>query len=287
MKRRRFQEKGAQGVFLLCASISVIAVLLIAAFILLRGLPVIIKVGPWQFITGTEWEPNAEVFGIAPMIVASLISGVLAVLIGACIGVLAAVFLARVAPGRVARAVRPAIDLLAGIPSVIYGFFGMMLIVPLVRNLFGGPGNSMLAAVIILSVMVLPTIVSIAEDALRAVPREYTEGSLALGASPMQTTFKVVLPAARSGIMAGVVLGAGRAIGETMAVLLVAGNRPSMPASLIDPVRTLTANVAMEMSYASGMHQDALFGTGVVLFIFIMLLNFVMRMLSRKQVDAV
>lgn len=282
MNGARIREKSAEGVFALCASVSVLAVALISVFIFLRGVPAMVQIGLFNFLFGMEWQPTADIYGILPMIVASLLAGVLSVALGTAIGLMTAIFMAELAPEWMNRILRPAIDLLAGIPSVVYGFFGLTVLVPFISERLGGPGNSLLAVVLILGVMVLPTIVSICQDAIRAVPKEYTEGSLALGASKIQTIFKVVVPAAKSGILAGVVLGAGRAIGETMAVLLVAGNRPRMPKSLLSPVRTLTGNVAMEMSYASGLHQDALFATGVVLFVFIMILNFAVRALTRK-----
>lgn len=296
----RILEKGAHGVFLLCASLAVMAVALISGFILYRGMPAMFTIGIPQFLFGAEWQPTADIFGIWPMIVASILVSFISVAVGSIIGVMTAVFIAEIAPKRLARAIRPAVDLLAGIPSVVYGLFGMTVIVPAIRNAFGGviAGNSLLAAAVVLSIMVLPTIVSICEDTLRSVPKEYREGSLAMGASRIQTIFKVTLPAAKNGILAGVVLGAGRAIGEATAVLMVSGNRSRLPAAivpgdpstwfawLLSPVRTLTGNVAQEMSYSSGLHQDALFATGVVLFIFIMGLNLVLRMLSRSRREA-
>lgn len=296
----RFWERGAQGMFLLCASLSVLAVALISGFILYRGMPAMFTIGIPQFLFGSEWQPTADIFGILPMIVASILVSFLAVVCGSVIGLMTAVFIAEVAPKRLAKALRPAVDLLAGIPSVVYGLFGMTVIVPAIRNAFGGviAGNSLLAAAIVLAIMVLPTIVSICEDALRSVPSEYREGSLAMGASRIQTIFKVTIPAAKNGVFAGIVLGAGRAIGEATAVLMVSGNRARMPAAivpgdpstwfewLLSPVRTLTGNVAQEMSYSSGLHQDALFATGVVLFIFIMALNLALRAFSRSRREA-
>ncbi len=280
---RKLTERVTAALFLTCAGIAVLAVALISLFIFLRGGPVIAEIGLGKFLFGTTWQPSADIYGIWPMIVASILSGLMAVTLGAAIGLLTAVFLVEIATGPWQSLLRPAIDLLAGVPSVVYGFFGLTTVVPLIRVLFGGPGNSLLAAVIILTIMVLPTITSIAVEALKAVPNDYREASLALGATKMQTIFRVLFPAARPGILAGVLLGTGRAIGETMAVLLVAGNRPRLPSSLIDPVRTLTGNIAYEMAYASGMHQDALFATGVVLFIFIMLLNLLVRFVVRER----
>lgn len=296
----RLMERGAQGVFLLCASISVLAVALISGFILYRGMPAMFTIGIPQFLFGSEWQPTAGIFGIAPMIVASLLVSLLSVVTGSAVGLMTAVFLAEIAPKWLAAALRPAVDLLAGIPSVVYGLFGIMVIVPAIRNASGGviAGNSLLAAAVVLAVMILPTMISICEDALRTVPREYREGSLAMGASHIQTIFKVTIPAAKNGIFAGIVLGAGRAIGEATAVLMVSGNRARMPAGialgdpstwfdwLLSPVRTLTGNVAQEMGYSSGLHQDALFATGVVLFVFIMLLNLALRMVARSGREA-
>ena len=304
MRKQLMIEKGAKGLFLICASLSVLMVAIISVFIFFKGAPAMFKIGVLDFIFGTTWQPTAEIFGIFPMIVASLLATALSVAFSTFVGIMVAVFLAELAPKRTGRVIRSAIDLLAGIPSVVYGFFGMMVVGPFVRSLLGGPGNSLMAVAIILSIMVLPTIISISVDAIQAVPREYKEGALALGASQIQTIFRVILPAAKQGIIAGVVLGAGRAIGETMAVVLVAGNRPAIPQVALDPslgigsfftnigltitgwlgspVRTLTANVAMEMSYASGLHQEALFATGVVLFIFIMILNLIVRLVVRR-----
>lgn len=292
----RYLEHGARWIFLLCASLSILAVALISGFILYRGLPAMVQIGVPQFLFGQQWQPTAGIFGIAPMIVASLLVSLLSVASGAVIGLMTAIYLAEIAPPRIVKVLRPAVDLLAGIPSVVYGLFGMTVIVPVIRNTFGGviAGNSLLAAAVVLSIMILPTMTSICMDALRSVPNEYREGSLAMGASSIQTIFKVTVPAAKNGIFAGVVLGAGRAIGEATAVLMVSGNRARMPAAvvagdpstwfawLLSPVRTLTGNVAQEMGYSSGLHQDALFATGVVLFAFIMILNLVLRMVARN-----
>lgn len=283
MQVRKLTEKLTAGLFLACAGIAVLAVALISVFIFMKGAPVIAEIGLSNFLFGSTWQPSADIYGIWPMIVASIASGLLAVTLGSVIGLLTAVFLAEVATGRWQSLLRSAIDLLAGVPSVVYGFFGLTLVVPMIRVLFGGPGNSLLASVIILTIMVLPTITSIATEALKSVPNDYREASLALGATKMQTIFKVLFPAARPGILAGVLLGTGRAIGETMAVLLVSGNRPRLPSSLLDPVRTLTGNIAYEMAYASGMHQDTLFATGVVLFVFIMFLNLLVRFIVRER----
>lgn len=279
--RKRF-ESFVEAVFLFCAFTAVLSVAIITLFVFARGGPFVLKYGIGNFILGRQWQPMGDVFGILPMVVASILGTFGAIVVGVPIGLMTAVFLAEVAPERLANAIRPAVDLLAGIPSVVYGFFGLVVIVPMIDDWFGGGGNSLLAVIIILSVMILPTVVSISETAIRSVPREYREGSLAMGASQMQTIFKVVIPAAKSGIMAAVVLGIGRAVGETMAVILVGGNTPLIPDSILDRVRTMTANIAIEMGYAFGMHQEALFATGVVLFVFIMGLNVLLNLITHK-----
>jgi len=261
--------------FFICALVAVVSVLAITIFIFSKGMPAIMEIGVVNFIFGDTWKPSAGLFGIAPMIIGSIYATIGAVIIGVPIGIFTAVFLAEVASDRVASIIRPAVELLAGIPSVLYGFFGLVVIVPLVSDIFGGSGYSLLTVSFILGVMILPTIISISESAIRAVPREYKEGALALGSSHIHTIFNVMLPAAKSGIVAGVILGVGRAIGETMAVMLVAGNTPKVPGSILDPIRTMTTNIAMEMNYAVDLHFDALFGTGVVLFVFIMILNLI------------
>lgn len=271
-----------EHLFLICALISIISVLIITIFIFINGVPIFFKVGFKEIIFGMEWKPQEEKFGIFPMILASVAATIGAITVGVSIGLMTAVFLSEVAPKWLSGIIRPAIELLAGIPSVVYGFFGLIVIVPIVDQMFGGGGNSLFVGIVILSIMILPTIISIAETSIRAVPKEYKEGSLALGASHIQTIFKVIIPAAKSGIMAAVVLGMGRAIGETMAAILVIGNTPQIPHSLFDRIRTLTSNIAIEMSYAQGLHQEALFATGVVLFVFIMLLNVILNVIIRK-----
>ena len=273
----------AENIFRTCALISIASGLLITIFLFVSGVPAIFKIGVWEFLFGSTWAPSQEIFGILPMIVASLISTLIAVVFGVIIGVLTAIFIVEIAPPKLAGLLRSVVELLAGIPSVVYGYFGLTMLVPLISDLFGGAGNSLLAIIIILTIMILPTIVSVSETALRAVPRSYKEGSLALGASKMQTIFKTILPAARSGILAAAVLGIGRAIGETMAVILVAGNTPQLPTSLLDSVRTMTINIAFEMNYASGLHREALFATGVILFIFIAIINIILTVLIRKK----
>lgn len=237
------------------------------------------------FLTGSEWVPSADLFGVAPMIAASLFATAGSIVIGTTVGILTAIFIAEIAPAKISGKISAAVELLAGIPSVLYGVFGLAVIVPGIQNIFNLPkGQSLLAVILVLSIMMLPTIVSVSETAIRAVDPAYKEGSYALGASRIETIFKVVLPAAKSGILAAVVLGIGRALGETMAVILVAGNSPAMPTSIMDSVRPLTTNIALEMGYAYGTHQEMLFATGVVLFTFILILNVVLNKLTKKAV---
>lgn len=275
-------EKAAEALFLVCAFISVLSIIVISIFIIRNGMPGFIKIGLKDFLTGTQWRPTIGLYGILPMIIGSVYATAGAIMLGVPIGVLTAIFLAEIAPGKLSMVVKPAVELLAGIPSVIYGFFGLVIFVPLIRKHVGGPGNSLLAACLILGTMILPTIINISFTSLKAVPVSYKEASLALGASHVQTVFKVVLPAAKSGIIAAIILGIGRAVGETMAVILVAGNSAMIPRALTQPIRTLTGNVALEMSYAFGVHREALFATGVVLFIFIMLLNILIHIILKK-----
>jgi phosphate ABC transporter permease protein PstC len=267
------REKLVERGLLLVALSAVAAIFLIAYFIFREGTPLVARVGVWKFIASTHWAPTRGQFGILPMIVGSVQVTLLAVIIGAVMGLACALFLAEFAPRWSVRILKPMIELLAGIPSVVYGFIGVVVLVPWIRTTFGGPGFSVLASAIILGIMILPTVIAISLDALQAVPQMYKEGSLALGATRWQTLYRVVLPAARSGIIAGLILGMGRAIGETMAVIMVAGNALTLPTSVLQPVRTLTSNIALEMGYASGDHQAALFATGMVLFIIIAILN--------------
>jgi len=273
----RMREKTMSAVFLISALTSILAVGLICLFLLVNGIPAMRKIGLFNFLLGKEWSPadTPAVFGIFPMILGSLYVTAGAMLIGVLVGVLTAVFLARVCPQKLYKALKPGIELLAGIPSVVYGFFGMAAIVPLT-------GNSILSACILLGIMILPTIIGVAESAVRAVPEQYYEGALALGAGHYRSVFCVLLPAARSGVLAAVVLGVGRAIGETMAVIMVAGNQARMPVSLFRGVRTLTANIVLEMGYAAELHREALVATGVVLFVFILIINLSFSALKRK-----
>lgn len=281
--RRSLIEMIIEKSFFLSALVAILAIITITLYILTQGIPAIWKIGLGEFTLGQVWKPLENQFGIFPMVIASLLGTFGAVLLGGVVGLFTAVFLAEIAPSWLVAIFRPAIALLAGIPSVVYGFFGLVVLVPIIRNTWGGPGNSLLAVIIILAVMILPTVISISETALRAVPSEYREGSLALGASPLKTIFQVLIPAAHSGILAAIVLGTGRAIGETMAVILVAGNTPLLPDSLLDPVRTLTVNIALEMGYAYGLHREALFATGVILFIFIMVLNIIFNLVVNTK----
>ncbi|WP_346967002.1 phosphate ABC transporter permease subunit PstC [Clostridium perfringens] len=284
-KSKYFIESLTEKIFLISASVAVISLLLIIGFVFYKGLrPFIIEgYSFWDFIFGTQWIPSANKYGILPMIVASLGATIGALLIGVPVGILTSIFIAEIAPKKIAKIMSGAVELLAGIPSVLYGVFGLAIIVPTIQDVFNLPkGQSLLAVIIVLAIMMLPTVITVSETAIRAVPNAYKEGSLALGASKTETIFKVIVPAAKSGIMTGVVLGIGRAIGETMAVILVAGNTPVIPSSMMDSVRPLTTNIALEMGYAFGTHQEMLFATGVVLFTFILILNLVLSKLSNK-----
>jgi len=276
-------DRVVQVVLFITALSSIVALLIITFFIFRTGIPAIFRIGLGNFMLGTEWAPTSGQFGILSMIAGSLSVTFGALLLGVPLGLAVAVLTVEFAPPAATRILRPAIQLLAGIPSVIYGFIGLLVLVPLIRQMFGGPGLSILAGSIVLGIMILPNIVSISEDAIRAVPRSYREGALALGATRWQTIWRVVLPAARSGIIASIVLAMGRAVGETMAVIMVVGNALEMPNSILDATTTLTSNIGLEMGYASGQHREALFGIGVVLFIFIMSLNSFARWLTRSR----
>ena len=283
---RKTYEKLVEKTLFLCAVSSVLAVFIITFFVFYSGLPLIFKTGLGNFIFNSQWAPLRGSFGIFPMIAGSIVVTLGALIIAVPLGLGGAIFLAEFAPKFVTRILRPAIQLLAGIPSVVYGFWGLIILVPLLRGYFGGSGFSALAGAIILAIMILPTIVNISEDAIISIPGKYKEGSLALGATRWQTIKNVLLPYARPGIITGIVLGMGRAIGETMAVIMVTGNVASMPSSILDPVRTLTGNIVMEIGYAHGDHQQALFATGVVLFVFIMALNLLVNLRIKKEGDA-
>lgn len=279
---KNFKEKGMHVVFLVSACASILSVAIICFFLFANGLPAIGKIGPLQFLLGEKWKPGNDIYGILPMILGSIYVTAGAIVVGVPIGILTAVYLSRFCPRKLYKVIKPAIDLLAGIPSVVYGFFGMVVIVPVMSQLFGGSGKSMATASVLLGIMILPTIIGVSESAINAVPDSYYEGALALGASHERSVFFATLPAARSGIMAGVILGIGRAIGETMAVIMVAGNQARMPKGLFEGVRTMTANIVLEMGYATDLHREALIATAVVLFVFILIINLSFSLLSRK-----
>ena len=271
------------GVFFAAALASVLAIALICFFLFVNGIPAMAEIGLFDFLLGKTWKPSSDIYGILPMIMGSIYVTAGALVIGVPLGVLTAVYLACFCPKGVYRFLRPMVELLAGIPSVVYGFFGLVVLVPLVREIFKVKGLTMLTASVLLGVMILPTIITVSESALRAVPKNYYEGALALGATKESGVFFVVMPAAKSGILAGVVLGIGRAIGETMAVIMVAGNQARMPAGLLKGVRTLTANIVLEMGYAADLHRGALIATGVVLFVFILLINGLVSLLRKRS----
>ena len=272
-----------QIVFLAAACVSILAVVLICVFMFANGIPAIGEIGIFKFLLGTKWKPNNGLYGILPMIVGSIYVTVGAIIIGVPIGFFTAVYMAKFCNTKAYKIVKPAIELMAGIPSIVYGFFGLVVIVPIMQKVFGGSGKSMLTASILLGIMILPTIISVAESNIRAVPESYYEGALALGATPERSVFSAVLPGAKSGILAGIVLGIGRVIGETMAVIMVAGNQPVLPKSLLYGVRTLTANIVMEMGYATDLHREALIATAVVLFVLILILNSCCSALQRRS----
>lgn len=274
-----------KALFTLAACVSVVAVFVICIFLFANGLPAIMKIGTWQFLSGTEWRPNNNVFGIFPMIVGSVYTTIGALLIGVPVGILSAVYMVFYCPKRIYPLLWSGVQLLAGIPSVVYGFFGLMVLVPWVRDTFGGRGLSVMTAAILLGMMILPTIISVSESSIRSVNISYYEGSIGLGATHERSIFHVVLPACKSGILTGVVLGLGRAIGETMAVIMVAGNQAAIPEALTDGVRTLTTNIVMEMGYAADLHRQALVGTAVVLFIFILIINFALALLKKGDMN--
>ena len=277
---KKYSEKIMHVVFLLAACASILAVILICAFLFVNGIPTIGKIGLGNL--GKIWMPKSGIFGIFPMIIGSIYVTAGAILVGVPVGILAAIYMAKFCNERVYKIVKPAVDLLAGIPSVVYGFFGMVVLVPTFRNMFGN-GNCVFTASILLGIMILPTIIGVSESAIRAVPESYYEGSLGLGASHERSVFFAVLPAAKSGILAGIVLGIGRAIGETMAVVMVAGNQAIIPDGMFSGVRTLTSNIVLEMGYATDLHREALIATAVVLFVFILMINLCFAVLKSKE----
>ena len=283
VKMTNLSEKVMRIIFMLSATVSILAVIVICYFLFDQGLPAMVEIGVSDFLTGTLWKPLEGHFGIFPMIVGSIYVTAGAIILGVPVGLLCAIFMAKFCPRRIYSVLKPAVDLLAGIPSIVYGFFALMVIVPVVQELTGTSGKGILTASIMLAIMILPTIVSVSEASIRAVPESYYEGSLALGATHERSVFFATVPAAKSGIMAGVILGVGRAIGETMAVSMVAGNQPILPDSILSGVRTMTANVIIEMGYAEGLHREALIATAVVLFVFILIINISFSLLKRRD----
>lgn len=281
----KVKEKGMELLFLIAACCSILSVALICVFLFVNGIPAMGKIGLFDFLLGEKWAPSNKMYGVLSMILGSIYITAGAILIGVPVGILTAVFLARYCPKWLYRFLKPLVNLMAGIPSVVYGFFGMCVLVPMTRDWFGGDGNSILTASILLGIMILPTIIGVAETSIRAVPDHYYQGALALGATHERSVFMAELPAAKSGIMAGVILGVGRAIGETMAVIMVAGNQARVPVGLLKGARTLTANIVMEMGYATGLHREALIATGVVLFVFILIINVLFSILKKRTVE--
>ena len=283
---RALRERGMALVFLLAALVSILCVGLICVFLFANGIPAMQEIGVPDFLLGRTWKPGNDIYGIFPMIVGSVYVTGGALLLGVPIALLTAVYLAYFCPKGLYRFLKPAVELLAGIPSVVYGFFGIVVLVPFVRAIgepWNGKGSSIATASILLAIMILPTIIGVVEPALRAVPRSYYEGALALGATHERSVYTVVAPAARSGILAGIVLGVGRAMGETMAVIMVAGNQARMPKGILQGIRTLTGNIVIEMGYAEGLHREALIATGVVLFTFILIINLAFSALKRRE----
>lgn len=280
----KYKESIMHVVFLIAACTSIISVALICLFLFVNGTSAIAEIGIFDFLLGQKWKPTNEIFGIFPMIVGSIYVTIGAIIIGVPIGILTAVFMAKFCPPSIYKFLKPAIELLAGIPSVVYGFFGLVVIVPIIKNVFNLPnGSTILTASVLLGIMILPTIIGVSESAIRAVPESYYEGSIALGASHEKSVFFATLPAAKSGIVAGVILGIGRAIGETMAVIMVAGNQARMPAGILKGVRTLTTNIVLEMGYAADLHREALIATAVVLFVFILIINLLFSLVKRRS----
>ena len=279
---KKYKEQIMKAIFILAACVSVASVALICVFLFGSGIPTIGEIGIGKFLFGTVWRPANDLYGIFPMILGSIYVTAGALLIGVPIGIFTSVFMAKFCPVILYKFLKPAVNLLAGIPSVVYGFFGLVVLVPYIRENLGGNGTSMLAASVLLGIMILPTIISVSEAAIRAVPENYYEGGLALGASHERSVFFAVLPAAKSGIFAGVVLGIGRAIGETMAVIMVAGNQARLPEGILEGVRTLTSNIVLEMGYATDLHREALIATAMVLFVFILIINLSFSLIKRR-----
>lgn len=280
--RTVLRERVAKAVFALTACCCILAVAFICVFLLVSGIPALAEVGVVEFLFGTAWQPSSGQYGIGYMILGSLYVTAGALVIGIPLGISTALYLSRFATARLGRALQRGVELLAGIPSVVFGFFGLVVVVPLIRQVFGGTGLSILAASIILGIMILPTVITVSRTAIDAVPQSYYEGALALGAQHERSVFKVLLPAAASGITAAVILGLGRAIGETMAVVMVVGNQVRLPVAITDGIRTLTANIVLEMGYATDLHRDALIATALVLFVFILLVNLIFNLMRRR-----
>lgn len=278
----RVKEPLAKTAFIIAACVSILSVALICVFLFVNGIPAIGEIGIFDFLLGQKWKPMNDIYGIFPMIIASIYVTAGAIIIGVPIGILTAIYLAKFSSVKTRRIMKPAVELMAGIPSVVYGFFGMVVLVPFIRETFGGNGMSLLTASILLGIMILPTVITVSAASINAVPVNYYEGALALGASHERSVFKVVVPAAKSGITASVILGMGRAIGETMAVIMVAGNQARMPAGILKGLRTLTANIVLEMGYAADLHREALIATAVVLFVFILIINLLFSLLKRR-----
>ena len=270
-------------VFLIAACVSILSTILICFFMFVNGIPAIAEIGVFKLLFGMTWKPSNGFYGIFPMIIGSIYVTAGAIIVGVPVGVICAVFMARFCPKKLYSVMKPAIGLLAGIPSIVYGFFGLVVIVPVIQDIFGTNGKGVLTASILLGIMILPTIISVSEDAVRSVPESYYEGALALGDTHEQAVFRAVVPAAKSGILAGIILGVGRAIGETMAVIIVAGNQTIIPTSVLSGVRTMTSNIVMEMGYATGLHREALIGTGVVLFVFILIINLLFSVIKKER----
>lgn len=282
MTTASFKELFAKGLFGCAAGISILAVALICVFLFANGLPAMVEIGLPDFLLGSTWRPANDVYGIFPMIVGSIYVTAGAIIVGVPTGLLCAIFLSRFAGTRIAALLKPGVELLAGIPSVVYGFFGLVVIVPFIRSNMPGNGLSLLAAAVLLGIMILPTVITVSQSALDAVPGRYYEGALALGATHERSVFSIIVPAASSGILAAIVLGIGRAIGETMAVIMVAGNQAVIPGSLFDGVRTMTANIVLEMGYAADLHRGALVATGVVLFVFVLLITMLFNAIKKR-----
>lgn len=280
---KKISESIMHIVFFIAACVSIACVALICVFLFKNGLSAIGKIGLWNFLSGTEWKPLNEIFGIFPMIIGSIYVTAGAIIVGVPLGIICAIFMAKFCPEPLYKIMKPAINLMAGIPSIVYGFFGLVVLVPIIQELRDGSGKGVFTASILLGIMILPTIVNVSESAIRAVPTSYYEGALALGDTKEKSIFRTVVPAAKSGIVAGVILGIGRAIGETMAVIMVAGNQPVVPNGIFSGVRTMTANIVLEMGYASGLHREALIGTGVVLFVFILIINILFSLLKKED----